>query len=108
MLAGDKPFTARARAADPYVHLDNRGFVLSDGSRGVLFSANALAWVSETLGLILEEARATRRQGDLVLGGFAGDDGGPVTLFGGSPSEMVTVVIDVGTVVALREQLTRR
>ena len=75
-----RSFTIGAAAAGAFVHADERAVVLSDGTRAVFFEAARRRWVAETLGILLEEGRATRKQSDHVFGGFAREDGS-VTLF---------------------------
>jgi hypothetical protein len=108
MLAGDSPVTIGARTADPYLHLDNRGLVVSDGRHGVLFPANTLPWVAETIGLIIEERRATRRQGEHILGGFLEADEQSAVLYAGPPTNLVSVVVARDAIDGLRAQITRR
>lgn len=105
MLAGDKPLTLGARAADPYLHLDNRGLVVFDGYRCLMFPANTLPWVRETLELLLDEKRATRRQGDHYLGGFVAEDGSAATVYAGPVDDLATLRIDVDALTELRDKL---
>ena len=104
MLGSDTPLHVAARAADPYVHLDNRALVVYDGFRGVLFAAAMLGWVRETIKLLADEKRATRRQGDHVLGGMVEDDG-TVILYGGLADALVSVKSDVSTLGQIYEGL---
>lgn len=108
MLAGDKPLTVEGRTVSPYMHLDNRGLVVFDGSRCVMLSANTLPWVRETIELVLDEKRATRRQGDHYLGGFLAEDGRSATIFAGPADDLATLRVDVDALAALRDQLRRR
>jgi hypothetical protein len=107
MLGSDTPFHVKARAADPYVHLDNRAFILHDGYRGVLYGSATLGWVRETIKLLAEEKRATRRHGESMLGGIVADDG-TVTLYGGPADSLTSVQIDVSTLGQLYEALGGR
>jgi hypothetical protein len=104
MLGSDTPLHVAARAADPYIHLDNRALVLYDGYRGVLFPSAMLGWVRETVKLLAEEKRATRRQGDHVLGGMVTDDGN-VVLYGGQADAVASLQIDVSTLGQMYEAL---
>jgi hypothetical protein len=99
------PLTVPARAAKPYLHLDNRGLVLFDGGRGVIFAGAALAWVRETLELLLEEKRATRHRGDHYLGGMISEDGATATLYGGPADDLATLDVDVDGLHAILGQL---
>ena len=100
-----EPLTVSARSPQPYLHLDNRGFVMFDGGRCVIFAGNTLGWVRETIELLLEEKRATRHRGDHFLGGMVSDDGQTVTLYGGPGDALATVDVDVSALGALRDQL---
>src|SRR4051794_11379338 len=104
MLAGDKPLTLPARTVGPHLHLDNRGLVVFDGSRGAILPENMLGWVRETIGLLLDEKRATRHRGDHYFGGMVADDGSTVTLYAGPADALVAVEVPVD---ALREVLER-
>jgi hypothetical protein len=100
-----EPFTVPARAAQPYLHLDNRGFVMFDGGRGVLFDGATLGWVRETIELLLEEKRATRHRGDHFLGGMVSGDGQTVTLYGGQADALATLDVDADALRAVLGQL---
>lgn len=100
-----EPLTVPARSPQPYLHLDNRGFVMFDGGRCVIFAGNTLGWVRETIELLLEEKRATRHRGDHFLGGMVSDDGQTVTLYGGPADALATLDVDVGALGAVRDQL---
>jgi hypothetical protein len=104
MLGSDTPLHLNARAVDPYVHLDNRALVIYDGFRGVMFPSAMLGWVRETVKLLAEEKRATRRQGDLVLGGVVSEDG-TVVIYGGQAESMASLQIDVSTLGQMYEAL---
>jgi hypothetical protein len=108
MLANDKPLTVTARSVEPYLHLDNRGLVIFDGRHCVVFPGQTLGWVRETMQILRDEKRATRRHGDFVLGGFASDDESTVTLYGGPAEHMATLAVDFGTLGQLYEQLGGR
>ena len=99
------PITVPGRSPKPYLHLDNRGFVMFDGGRCVIFAGNTLAWVRETIDLLLEEKRATRHRGDHYLGGMVSEDGQTVTLYGGPGDDMATLEVDVDALRAVRGEL---
>ena len=99
------PLTVPARSPAPYLHLDNRGLVMFDGGRCVIFDGSTLGWVRETFDLLVEERRATRHRGDRFLGGMVSDDGRTVTLYGGPADAMATVDVDMEALGAVREQL---
>jgi hypothetical protein len=75
-------FTAPAASSSAYVHVDERALVLCDGHRTVVFERARRRWAAETLGILLDEGRATRTQSDHTLGGFVAADGGAVTVYG--------------------------
>ena len=100
-----EPLTVPARAPSPYLHLDNRGFVMFDGNRAVIFAGNTLGWVRETIELLLEEKRATRHRGDHYLGGMVSDDGRTATLYGGPADDLATLDVDVEALGAVRDML---
>ncbi len=104
MLGSHTPLHLGARASDPYVHLDNRALVIYDGYRGVMFPSAMLGWVRETVKLLAEEKRATRRQGDHVLGGLVAEDG-TVILYGGQADALASLEIDVSTLGQIYEKL---
>jgi hypothetical protein len=105
MLAGQKPLTLPAQGAEPYLYLDNRGLILFDGSRGVLLPENMLGWVRETIGLLIDEKRATRHRGDHWFGGVVADDGGSATMYAGGPESLVSVVVSMDALSTVRERL---
>jgi hypothetical protein len=89
MIDSSTSLTVAASTPEPYVHLDNRGLVISNGPRCVMMPAASFRFAAETLELIAAERRATRNQHDHILGGFqAGDD---VVLFGGQRDDLVSV-----------------
>ena len=51
--------TLQAEFAEPYVYLDNRALVLSNGPHGLIFHRAQGRWLAETLTIIAEEQRAT-------------------------------------------------
>jgi len=100
-----EPLTVPARSPKPYLHLDNRGFVIFDGGRCIIFAGNTLGWVRETIELLLEEKRATRHRGDHFLGGMVSEDGQTVTLYGGPADDLATVDVDLNALEAVQAQL---
>lgn len=66
--------TFTASPSEPFVHLDERAVVFSDGRRVVQFERARRRWVHETLEILLTEGRATRTHGVHTLGGFLSDD----------------------------------
>ena len=108
MLAGDKPLDIPVRPVDPYLHLDNRGLVVFDGRRAVLIAGPAMLFAAETIKVLLDEKRATRRQGDTVFGGFVGDDGRTATIFAGPPEDLATLQTDTEALALLAERLRSR
>ena len=100
-----EPLTVPARAPSPYLHLDNRGFVMFDGSRCVIFAGNTLGWVRETIELLIEEKRATRHRGDHFFGGMISEDGQSATLYGGPADALATVDVSVDTLGAVLDRL---
>jgi hypothetical protein len=98
--------TIAAETAAPFVRLDSRTLVISHGPRAVAFSlSSAGRFVEETLMIILDESRATRAQGDRVLGGFKGEDG-RITLYGGTRDDLVVVAIGAADLERLQQAVT--
>ena len=93
-----------AETAGPYVYVDNRAFVLSDGRRGVLFNRAHARWLGETLAIVADEGRATRLQQQHVFGGFAAASGATV-LFAGTFDDLVTVRLSGEAFASLRAEL---
>lgn len=108
MLAGDKPLDLSVRPVDPYLHLDNRGFVVFDGRRAVLIAGPAMIFAAETIKVLLEEKRATRRQGDTVFGGFIAEDGRTATIFAGPAEDLATFQTDTEALTLLVGRLRSR
>ena len=97
--------TIAGEAAAPFVRLDSRTLVLSHGPRAVAFSLSSSGrFVEETLMIILDEGRATRAQGDRVLGGFKAEEG--VTLYGGTRDDLVVVAIGAADLERLQVAVT--
>lgn len=108
MLATDTPITVAAQAVAPYLHLDNRGLVIYDGRRAVMFAAATLGWVAETIDILLAERRATRTHRDHVLGGFVEEDGTFATLYAGPADDLATLRVDTETLAMLGQRLRSR
>jgi hypothetical protein len=70
-----------------------------------MFPAASLNWVAETFQILAEEKRATRRQGDHILGGFVADDGVHATVYGGLTNNLATLQITVDSLRALHGQI---
>jgi hypothetical protein len=99
--------TIAGDAAPPFVRVDSRTMLLSHGPRAVAFSLSSSGrFVEETLMIILDEGRATRAQGDRVFGGFKGEDGEQVTLYGGTRDDLVVVAIAAADVERLQQAVT--
>jgi hypothetical protein len=99
--------TIAGEPAKPFVRLDSRTLVLSHGPRAVAFSLSSSGrFVEETLMIILDEGRATRAQGDRVFGGFKGEDGEGVTLYGGTRDDLVVVGIAATELERLQQAVT--
>jgi hypothetical protein len=92
--------TLAASTPDPYVHVDNRGLVMSNGPRCVMVPAASFRFAAETLEVIAAEDRATRNQHDRILGGYV--DGDDVVLFGGLRDDLVSVRLTRSAFDALR------
>src|SRR4051812_50077346 len=99
-----EPLTVPARAPSPYLHLDNRGFVMFDGNRCVIFAGNTLGWVRETIELLIEEKRATRHRGNHFFGGMVSEDGQSATLYGGPGDALAPVDGTIDPLAAPRGQ----
>ena len=105
MPDGRSPLTVPAERAEPYLHLDNRGLVVFDGERGVIFPENMLGWVRETIGLLIDERRATRHRGEQWFGGVVGDDGQSVRIYAGPPGALVSVTLTMEALTAIQTRL---
>ena len=103
MIDSSTSLTLNAALVAPYVHLDSRALVLCDGARGAVLSAARFRWIGETFARIATEDRATRTQGDHVLGGFTTEDG--VVLYAGEPDALVSVRVTHEAFATLRERM---
>ena len=103
MVDSSTSLTLDAAAPGPYVHLDSRALVLCNGSACVILPAARFPWVREAFALIANEERATRTQGDAVLGGFVTDDG--VVLFAGGREAIISVRLAADAFRTLRERI---
>jgi hypothetical protein len=93
------------QAPAPYVYVDNRAIVISNGLQGVLFSRALTRWLSETLEILALEKRGTRMQQQHVFGGHVADNG-DVILFAGSHDDVVSVQLSASAFAAFQESLT--
>lgn len=99
--------TVSAQSPAGYVHADERALVLHDGQRTVIFDRSRLKWIRETLGILLDEQRATRNQQDHILGGYQqGVDG--FVLYAATPTGALSVAVSRTDVEALRDALHPR
>src|SRR3954463_8542144 len=97
--------TFTATAVEPFVHLDNRALLISNGTNTAMFQGAALRFAAETLEILAAEGRATRKQGPAsVLGGFEAASG-EITLFAGPADRLVTVSVARDTFAELRRRL---
>jgi hypothetical protein len=96
--------TLAAETPAPYVYVDNRALVMSNGQIGVVFNRAQARWLGETLAIVADEGRATRLQQQHVFGGFAAG-GGATVLFGGAHDGMVTVRLSADAFAKLRAEL---
>ena len=105
MLDATSSLTIQARLPNPYVHVDNRGMILCNGPRCVCIPASGLRTCAETLEIIANERRATRTQGQHLMGGYI--DGGYVVLYAGTQDDLVSVSLNTSEFDALRQALSR-
>jgi hypothetical protein len=97
-------FTSPATASSPFVHVDERALLLCDGRSTVMFEQARRRWAAETLGVLLEEGRATRAQGDRTFGGFLVGD--TITLYAFAGTGIgVSLCLPIETVRDLRAAL---
>ena len=100
-----EPLTVTGRSTEPYLHVDNRGLVVFDGRRGVIFAGAMLGWVRETVELLLDEKRATRHRGDQFLGGWVDEGAGSAALYAGPATDLVSLELPVESLTALLDHL---
>ena len=93
-----------AESAAPYVYVDNRALVLSNGQHGVIFNRTQGRWLAEGLTIIADEHRATRTSQNHLFGGFM-ESGGAVVLFAGTHDDVVSVELSGEAFAALRAEL---
>ena len=96
--------TLPAETAEPYVYVDNRALVISNGQHGVIFNRTQGRWLAEGLAIIADERRATRMLQHRLFGGYM-EDGGAVVLFAGTHDDVVSVRLSSASFAALREEL---
>src|SRR3954451_19436764 len=97
--------TVPARLPAPYVHADNRGMVVCNGSQCVFIAASQLRQCAETFMIIESEGRAARSQAQHVVGGYKLD--GQVVLYAGTQDLLLSVTISEADFTALREAILR-
>jgi hypothetical protein len=102
--------TFGASAAEPFVHIDERAVVFYDGTAAVQFERARRRWVHETLGILLDEGRATRTHGVHTLGGFLSEDGGSATVyaFTAAHESGIALTMPRDRLIALRDALDRQ
>jgi hypothetical protein len=93
-----------AEMAAPYVYVDNRALVISNGQHGVIFNRQQGRWLAEGLQIIADERRASRILQHRLFGGWMEDDGA-VILFAGTHDDMVSVRLTREAFAALRAEL---
>ncbi len=96
--------TLPAETAAPYVYVDNRALVISNGQHGVIFNRQQGRWLAEGLQIIADEHRASRILQHRLFGGWM-EDGGAVVLFAGTHDDMVSVRLSREAFAALRAEL---
>ena len=96
--------TLPAETAAPYVYVDNRALVISNGQHGVIFNRTQGRWLAEGLTIIAEERRAIRMLQHRLFGGFM-EEGGAVVLFAGTHDDVVSVRLSSASFSALRTEL---
>src|SRR3954466_15532814 len=104
MLDASSSVTVAARLPAPYVHGDNRGLVLCNGTQCAYIPASQLRSCAETFEIIANEGRATRAQGPHVVGGYS--EGGDVVLYAGTQDDLLSVTLTASDFAALREAIT--
>jgi hypothetical protein len=96
--------TLPAETAAPYVYVDNRALVISNGQHGVLFNRQQGRWLAEGLQIIADERRATRMLQHRLFGGYM-DESDAVILFAGTHDDIVSVRLSREAFAALRAEL---
>jgi hypothetical protein len=96
--------TLPAETAAPYVYVDNRALVISNGQHGVIFNRTQGRWLAEGLQIIADERRATRMLQHRLFGGYV-ETGGEVVLFAGTHDDVVSVRLSGEAFAALRAEL---
>jgi hypothetical protein len=96
--------TLPAETAAPYVYVDNRALVISNGQHGVIFNRTQGRWLAEGLQIIADERRASRILQHRLFGGWMEDEGA-VVLFAGTHDDMVSVRLSRESFAALRAEL---
>jgi hypothetical protein len=96
--------TLPAQMAEPYVYVDNRALVISNGQHGVTFNRTQGRWLAEGLQIIADERRATRMLQHRLFGGYM-EEGGAVILFAGTHDDVVSVRLSGQAFAALRAEL---
>ena len=99
--------TLQAELAEPYVYLDNRALVLSNGPHGLIFHRAQGRWLAETLTIIAEEQRATRILQHRLFGGFVEADGAVVLFAGHARRHRVGPALGLGVRGAARRARQR-
>src|ERR671911_112658 len=98
MLDSTSSLTVHARLPNPYVHVDNRGMILCNGPRCVSIPASGLRACAETFEIIAAEKRATRTQGQHLVGGY-------VVVYAGTQDDLVSVSLNTSEFDSLRQAL---
>lgn len=107
MSAINEHLTIAVNVAEPYIHLDNRALIVSNGLITAIFQGAVLRWVDETFTILRGEGRATRRQSaSNILGGFVQD--GQVTVIAGPSDRLVSVTMSDEQFEHLREAIADR
>jgi hypothetical protein len=96
--------TLAADTAAPYVYVDNRALVISNGQHGVMFNRQQGRWLAEGLQIIADERRATRMLQHRLFGGYV-DETNAVILFAGTHDDIVSVRLSREAFAALRAEL---
>ena len=98
--------TVSAQQPAPYIHADNRGLVLCNGSQCVFVPGSQLRSCAETFGIIAEEGRATRSQAQHVVGGYK--EGGEVVIYAGTQDGLLSVSVSEAAFNSIREAIGAR